>query len=230
MAPTPPSGPADPGPAAHPVPGGAPSIAGQPVEFRHENYDYYTPTTPTGDPSILGLVERVVGETLNAGQHIRLERGLSMRPADPIPRTNAAGYTHPDLKQMIDPLDAVQVHELGQMWNDLGNEIMDFGASLGRTATSSEAIWVGKAGDTARATLSKLAIWCHDTGQGAQYMGTIVRTQAEAAETARTSMPAPVPYDRRRIRTGSTRRVTPSNGCRFGRRSRTGRATRRGAR
>ncbi|MGH3696181.1 MAG: hypothetical protein ACRDRX_19670, partial [Pseudonocardiaceae bacterium] len=63
MAPTQPSEPADPGPAAHPVPGGAPPSAGQPAEFRHENYDYYT---PTGDPSmILARVERLVGETLN---------------------------------------------------------------------------------------------------------------------------------------------------------------------
>jgi hypothetical protein len=38
--------------------------------------------------------------------------------------------------------------------------------------------------------------WCAQTGQGMQHMGsTVMRTQAEAAETARMSMPAPVPYD-----------------------------------
>jgi hypothetical protein len=191
-----PSGPADPGPAAHPAPGGAPPSAGLPVEFRHEKYDYYTPVL---DHSIIGLaegsIERLTGGACNAIQRVLLAQGLSMRPAGPIPRTNAASYDHPELMRMIDTSDARQVHELGQMWNNLGNEIMDFGASLQHTATSSEAIWVGQAGDTARRMLSTLATWSHDTGQGVQHMGATVRTQAEAAQTATRTMPKPVPYD-----------------------------------
>ncbi len=196
MAPTQPSGPADPGPTAHPVPGGAPPSTGQPVEFRHEKYDYYAPIS---EHSLIGLakdtIERLTGGACNAIQRILLAQGLSMRPAGPIPRTNAANYGHLELMRMIGTSDASQVHELGQMWNNLGNEIMDFGVSLQRTATSSEAIWVGQAGDTARRMLSALATWSHDTGQGAQHMGATVRTQAEATQTATRTMPEPVPYD-----------------------------------
>jgi hypothetical protein len=97
---------------------------------------------------------------------------------------------------MIAEANAAQVHELGAMWNDLGSEIIDFGVSLQRTATSSESIWVGQAATAARTRLSELVTWCVLTGQGAQRMGTtVMRIQAEAVETAQRSMPAPVPYD-----------------------------------
>ncbi|MGH3772803.1 MAG: hypothetical protein ACRDRW_15665 [Pseudonocardiaceae bacterium] len=134
---------------------------------------------------------------LNESQRSRLAQGLSMRPASAIPHTYAAAYDHPTLKQMIDASEPSQAHELGRLWNDLGNEIMHFGASLQRTATSSEAIWVGQAGNAARATVSALAAWSQHTGQGVQFMGTTVRTQAEAAEAAKAAMPEPLvpPYD-----------------------------------
>jgi hypothetical protein len=119
-----------------------------------------------------------------------------MRPAIDIPRTNAANLEHPELVRMIAKANGAQVHELGTMWNNLGNEIIGFGDSPHRTATSSESIWVGQAATEARARLSELVTWCQRTGQGMQHMGTtVMRIQAEAAETAQMSMPAPVPYD-----------------------------------
>ncbi|MGB6161883.1 MAG: hypothetical protein WBF75_04795 [Pseudonocardiaceae bacterium] len=135
------------------------------------------------------------GEVRNGIQRVQLAQGLSMRPGGPMPHTNAAAYEHPELKQMIDTSEPSQAHELGHLWNNLGNEIMEFGENLRSTATSSEAIWVGQAGNTARSALSALATWCQHTGQGVQFMGTTVRTQAEAAETAKLAMPDPVPYD-----------------------------------
>ncbi|MGH3721521.1 MAG: hypothetical protein ACRDRI_22275 [Pseudonocardiaceae bacterium] len=119
----------------------------------------------------------IAGEWRNGIQRVQLAQGLSMRPAGPIPHTNAAAYGHPTLKQMIDASEPSQAHELGQLWNNLGNEIMEFGASLQGTATSSEAIWVGQAGNAARAALSALATWSRHTGQGVQFTGTTVRTK-----------------------------------------------------
>jgi hypothetical protein len=187
MAPAHAPGPADPGP----TPG-----------FAHEKYDY-RPSGPEEsivglvDPilPILGVVDTIAGEWRNGIQRVQLAQGLSMRPADPLPCTYAPGHDHSELKKMIDASEPSQAHELGQLWNDLGNEIMDFGASLQHTATSSEAIWVGQAGNTARAALSALATWSQHTGQGVQFMGTTVRTQAEAAHTAKAAMPEPVLYD-----------------------------------
>ena len=196
MAPRHAPAPAEPGPAAY-----APTTAGQPTGFPHEEYDYRPEI-----PDVIGLVDpilgpsldviaNVVGEVRNESQRAQLAQGLSMRPAGPIPQTIAAAYEHPELKQMIDASEPNQAHELGRLWNSLGNEIMQFGESLQSTATSSEAIWVGQAGNTARAALSALAAWSQHTGQGVQFMGTTVRTQAEAAETAKLAMPEPVPYD-----------------------------------
>jgi hypothetical protein len=140
---------------------------------------------------------------------------LPMRPANDIPRMNAGSAEHPDLMGMIAEANAAQVHELGAMWNDLGSEIIDFGVSLQRTATSSESIWVGQAATAARTRLSELVTWCVLTGQGAQRMGTtVMRIQAEAVETAQRSMPAPVPYDPSEYQNRINSTSNPSNGCR----------------
>jgi hypothetical protein len=178
MAPRQHSGSADPG-------------APRPEEFDHQKYDY-RPAHP--DRGFGGAILNGIGTVQDVVQRDQLEQGLSMRPAGHIPRTNADSYDHPQLKQMIDASQADQADELGQMWNTLGNEIMVFGANLQRTATSSEAIWVGQAGNAARGTLSGLAGWSNTTGQGVQYMGTTMRTQADAARTAKRTMPDPVDY------------------------------------
>ena len=189
MAPRQAPGPAEPGPAAH-----TPATAGQPTGFTHEEYDY-RPEVPYDPIPIVGAMGEVCGEVRNEIQRVQLAQGLSMRPAGPMPRTNAAAHDHPQLKKMIYASEPNQAHELGHLWNNLGNEIMEFGESLQHTATSSEATWVGQAGNAARAALGTLATWCQHTGQGVQFMGTTVRTQAEAAETAKLAMPEPVPYD-----------------------------------
>ncbi|MGH3829895.1 MAG: hypothetical protein ACRDRS_05495 [Pseudonocardiaceae bacterium] len=146
---------------------------------------------------VLAVTEQAAGEALNAMQRDSLAPGLSMRPVSPIPRTNAAAHDHLELKNMIEMSNPGQAQELGQLWNSLGNEIMDFGANLQSTAANSKAIWGGQAGDGARAALSALATWSQHTGQGVQFMGTTVRTQAEAAHAAKTSMPEPLvpPYN-----------------------------------
>ncbi|MGH3753955.1 MAG: hypothetical protein ACRDRP_14905 [Pseudonocardiaceae bacterium] len=119
-----------------------------------------------------------------------------MRPANDVPRTNAGSLEHSELVRMIAEANGAQVHELGAMWNDLGSEIIGFGASLQRAANSSESIWIGQAATAARMKLSELVAWCQETGQGMQHMGTtVMRTQADSAATAQVSMPAPVPYD-----------------------------------
>ncbi|MGH3825846.1 MAG: hypothetical protein ACRDQX_01520 [Pseudonocardiaceae bacterium] len=145
----------------------------------------------------LTVTEQAAGEALNHMQCVSLAQGLSMRPASSIPRTNAAAHTYPELKNMIEMSNPGQAQELGQLWNSLGNQIMEFGANLQNTAANSTAIWSGQAGDAARAALSSLATWSQHTGQGVQFMSTTVRTQAEAAHTAKTSMPEPLvpPYD-----------------------------------
>lgn len=201
----------------------APRHASEPAESgpatpapQHEEYDYrpedpYDPVPNfPGDPiPIRGVMNEVYVEVRNEIQRGQLAQGLSMRPAGPIPRTNAAAYGHPELKQMIDASEPNQAHELGHLWNDLGNEIMVFGENLQNTATSSEAIWVGQAGNTARSALSALATWCQHTGQGVQFMGTTVRTQAEAAETAKLVMPDPVPYDPAKYQTQLNETINP---------------------
>ncbi|MBV9142945.1 MAG: hypothetical protein JO115_18870 [Pseudonocardiales bacterium] len=105
-------------------------------------------------------------------------------------------FEHAELIAMITEANPAQVHELGQMWDALGKEVMAFSAILERTAIDSESIWRGQAASAARARLAELVTWCQSTGEGMRDMGTtVLPVQAEAVQTAQRSMPAPVPYD-----------------------------------
>ncbi|MGQ0777197.1 MAG: hypothetical protein ACT4NY_22740 [Pseudonocardiales bacterium] len=179
MAPSQLSGPADPGPASTPAGGEPPASVQRPEGYEVQQYE--------SDGWFGGVIDQL--------QRWGLAEGVTMRPPADIPRTNARSYEHPELKAMIDTSTHQQVDELGEMWNKLGNDIMNFGASLHRTATSIDAVWEGEAGLAARNMLIKLAKWSEQTGQGVQYMGTTMRTQGDAAGKAKADMPEPVPYE-----------------------------------
>lgn len=164
----------------------------RPEGFEHQQYRY---ELPGAHIPFVGPLTQFAGRILDAGQRASLEEGVAMRPAEPIPHINAASYQHRELKQMIDISSPEQAHDLGEMWNNLGNQLMDFGAGLQRATDSSETIWQGQAANAARGALSKLAEWSRQAGQGAQYMATTVRTQAEAVATAKRNMPEPVDYN-----------------------------------
>ncbi|MGH3811504.1 MAG: hypothetical protein ACRDUV_03465, partial [Pseudonocardiaceae bacterium] len=119
MATTQPSGSGDRSGAEDTVRGEAPAPA-QPEGFEHAQYEH---DLPGSDVPVFGAIPSVVGTVLDVAQRARLAGGLTTRPAGNIPHTNADSYEHPELKRMIDDSKADQVHELGQMWNDLGNEI-----------------------------------------------------------------------------------------------------------
>ncbi|MGH3940667.1 MAG: hypothetical protein ACRDTG_18930 [Pseudonocardiaceae bacterium] len=173
------SGPAGTGPASTPASGEPPAAVQRPEGYEVQDYER--------DGWFGGVIDQV--------QRWQLADGLTMRPAAEIPRTNARSYEHPELKGMIDTSTQGQVDQLGEVWNKLGNDIMNFGASLHRTATSIDAVWEGEAGLSARNMLIQLAKWSEQTGQGVQYMGTTMRTQGDAAGKAKADMPDPVPYE-----------------------------------
>lgn len=179
MAPNQPSGPAGTDPASTPAGGEPPAPVQRPEGYEVQQYER--------GGWFGGVADQL--------QRLGLAQGLTMRPAADIPRTNARSYEHPELKEMIGTSTPQQVDELGEMWNGLGNDIMNFGASLHHTATNIDAVWKGEAGLAARDMLVKLAKWSHQTGQGVQYMSTTMRTQGDAAGKAKADMPEPVPYD-----------------------------------
>ena len=112
-----------------------------------------TPTSPT--PDYPGTITTDDGAT------------IQVRPSGQIPTTFPPGYEHPELKRMIDAAEPTDAEGLGTDWTGLGTKMQSFADSLRHIATSSEAQWVGLAGDAARGALLSLGEWSSTTGSEA---------------------------------------------------------------
>ncbi|WP_192909547.1 WXG100 family type VII secretion target [Gandjariella thermophila] len=109
--------------------------------------------------------------------------------------TDYRGFSHPELKQMVtENMDPGHVHDVGRAWNDLGNTMVQFSQDLNTAIASSRQSWQGQAAEAAHGYLSTLGNWTGQTGQGMQLMGNRMAVQAEAASTAKNSMPEPVNF------------------------------------
>lgn len=163
------------------------------LPYTHQDYDPNGPGMPSipGLPGIPGVVLDQLGEIV---QRTTLGQGLTYRPTSGGATTLANGFTHEQLKTMVDAARPESANQVGEAWTRLGNRMMDFGNALSSTANSSQAQWRGTAGNAARTALTQLAGWSGQTGQGLQFTSTNLRTQSDAASTAQT-MPDPVPYE-----------------------------------
>jgi hypothetical protein len=120
---------------------------------------------------------------------------ISIRPTHELPTTNAAGFSHDQLKQMIDSAKPQGVSGLGSDWVKLSEELHTFATDMRGLAQSTQARWVGTAGDAAQGALLSLADWSEVTASGIDTMSSNVSEQSSAASTAQNAMPDPVPYD-----------------------------------
>lgn len=120
---------------------------------------------------------------------------ISTRPVGDIPTTYPPGYTHDQLKAKVDTAEPSDARGLSDHWVELGTQMQGFADSMRHIANSSEARWIGMAGNAARGALLSLGDWSETTGSAIQTMSGNVGAQSTAAERVQTNMPEPVPYD-----------------------------------
>lgn len=142
-----------------------------------------------------GRVEDAYAGQLGDQAH-QLAQGVQTRQAPAIPQVNYRSYDHPQLKSMVtDGVDPGTVQTTGDLWVKVGNAMTRFQSQVGRAINSSQTDWQGTGGDAARRFMADVGNWVGAAGQSAQLAGTQVQLHSQAVETAKNSMPEPVPWD-----------------------------------
>ncbi|HEV2780723.1 MAG TPA: PPE domain-containing protein [Actinophytocola sp.] len=120
--------------------------------------------------------------------------GDGARPV-PTPTMNPQAHSHEALKAMTDAAQPSGAQAVADGWSAMAAGFDEAVSLFDRAMRDSEAGWTGAAADAMRAHLARVAAWSRAMGAHYQAAGTAIGTQAAAAESARSAMPPPVPYD-----------------------------------
>src|SRR5262250_145324 len=150
-----------------------------------------TPAGPPGGPAYPAPSGQPSGDTTTTPDGAT----ISTRPTHQLPTTYAPGFSHDQLKQMVDSAQPYDAFGLSSEWVKLSDEMSTFATDMRGLAQSTQARWVGVAGDAAQGALLSLADWSATTASGIDTMSSNVDEQSSAASTAQRTMPDPVPYD-----------------------------------
>ena len=138
-----------------------------------------------------------VDDLLDA-QAARLRGQVMTRSAPPEPGVDYLGITHQELHEGVHVGgDPGIVGEHGDLWTQLGNELVEFNDAIVKAIADSEPDWTGEAGDQARQAMAGLAQKAGETAVAAQLAGTLFAQQSRALATARANVPPPPaePFD-----------------------------------
>ncbi|MEV8442865.1 hypothetical protein AB0425_36265 [Actinosynnema sp. NPDC051121] len=138
-----------------------------------------------------------VDDLLDA-QAAQLRGQVMTRSAPPEPGVDYLGITHQELHDGVHVGgDPGIVGEHGDLWTQLGNELVEFNDAIVKAIADSEPDWTGKAGDQARQAMAGLAQKAGETAVAAQLAGTLFAQQSRALSTARANVPPPPaePFD-----------------------------------
>jgi hypothetical protein len=90
-------------------------------------------------------------------------------------------------------VDLTGATDVAGTWAKLSDTLRQMGDTLNTALAASADGWQGTAADQARGNLTGLVTWTNTTGENAVIVSGCVSQQAEALQTARSSMPVPPP-------------------------------------
>jgi hypothetical protein len=147
--------------------------------------------TITRDPTVQQRTDNQMADQARA-----LQEGVQVRPGPTLQCSNYQACPHPDLQKMVtEDVEPSVVNDMGKLWIDAGNEMVQFQTDVAGAITSSEADWRGKSGDSARKFMADIGNWVGQAGTSAQLAGTQAQQYSTALANAKNSMPEPVDFN-----------------------------------
>jgi hypothetical protein len=149
-------------------------------------------------PYVAHLLSPAKVDDLLDAQAAQLKGQVMTRSAPPEPGVDYHGITHQELHDGVHVGgDPGVVGEHGDLWTQLGNQLVEFNDAIVKAIADSEPDWTGKAGDQARQAMAGLAQKAGETAVAAQLAGTLFAQQSRALSTARANVPPPPaePFD-----------------------------------
>jgi hypothetical protein len=103
-------------------------------------------------------------------------------------------YSHQQLYDMVNNgVDLSGATDVAASWASLSETLTQMSSTLNTALAASTDGWQGVAADKARTSMSGLVNWTNTTGENAVVVSGCVSRQADALQTARTTMPTPPP-------------------------------------
>ena len=115
--------------------------------------------------------------------------------AVPTPAMNPRALRHEVLKSFTDAADPAGSTAVADTWGELASRLDKAAELFQRAVSESEAGWTGEAADAMRAQLARVVEWTRQTGAHYQATSAAIAAQSGVAESAKSAMPPPVPYD-----------------------------------
>ncbi|WP_431875586.1 PPE domain-containing protein [Amycolatopsis sacchari] len=158
----------------------------------------YDPNSKGFFDAITNFVARSRAEAASDQQRSQqtrqLSQGVEFRDGLQPSNYNYLAMPHEELKTMVQTVNPSQVTGVSTAWTQLANAMATFGQQLGQAANKSGVTWKGEAAESAFNFVSGLGTWSDQSGQAAQLAADQVYNQSSAAETAKNSMPDPIPF------------------------------------
>lgn len=114
----------------------------------------------------------------------------------PVADRRYESYSHEQMYTEVgDGNDPAAAGEISREWTELARALREAGDTLADLSGRSENAWQGDAAESLRSVVRDAATWSQRAADLSEVVGRAVAGQAEAAASARTRMPEPVPYD-----------------------------------
>ena len=113
----------------------------------------------------------------------------------PTPSMNPNAQSHEALKELTDAADSSGSQAVADGWAAMASGFDEAAGLFQQAMVSSEAGWSGDAAEGMRAQLARVARWSKETGARYGAAAAAISTQSVVADSAKRSMPPPVPYD-----------------------------------
>ncbi|TVT62188.1 hypothetical protein FNH05_01580, partial [Amycolatopsis rhizosphaerae] len=113
----------------------------------------------------------------------------------PASNTNYKAVPHPELQGYVDNgLNAGQIGEMSNGYHVMASTLAQIATTLNDGINRSQSEWQGNAADSARNFFAGTRDWADGNSKNMQLASEVTYQQSAAAQTAKTSMPAPVPF------------------------------------
>jgi len=123
------------------------------------------------------------------GSDTQYVTGLSPSHAD------YQGIAHTDLQGYVDSgLDAGQIGTMSTGYHQMSSTFDQISTALNDAVNKSQSEWEGNAADSARGYFSSMQQWSDGNSQNARLASEVTYQQSTAAQTAKNTMPAPIPF------------------------------------
>ncbi len=155
----------------------------------------------SGDVGVFGRVMASISSRVEASnileqkQRMLSSHDIEYRGGLPSSDSNYLGIDHQKLKSDTESISAEGITVYSDNYHKIHQLFSELSEQLNSAINKSKQGWEGDAADSAHGYFASLATWAEGNSVNADMASQIIAAEADAASTAKNSMPEPIPFD-----------------------------------